>query len=224
MQKVTVKDIKIREGIKNEKPWKLVIIIGDDGSEFTTFDAGAAEVGIGGVIELDPVIKAGKTNFTKFQILQKSSPSSGNGGIQASMTPEMWVEKDRIERWSIEAQTIFKGAIELAKLEKRTPQMDGVIVASFDWAIDHFATKLITPKPTSATKLKKDTSSLQAMTFADAGKLKTACQDELKMSATQISKETAGFNLLTEEGRKEAWVAVLAVYTSNKDNPEKLFD
>lgn len=86
MQTVNVTDIKVKTGVtktgpKAGDPWELVIIIGDDGSEFTTFDKAAKEVGIGGIIELEPVIKAGKTNFTKFTIKKKGqapAPSATN--------------------------------------------------------------------------------------------------------------------------------------------------
>jgi len=66
---IKVKDIKVKTGTTSSgknagKPWKLIIITGEDGSEFTTFDTGAEEVGVGGVIALEPIIKAGKVNFT----------------------------------------------------------------------------------------------------------------------------------------------------------------
>ncbi len=85
MQTVNVTDIKVKDGVTTEgaragQKWELVIITGDDGSEFTTFDTKAKEVGVGGVIELEPVLKGGKVNFTKFKIISKGTPVS-----QASM-------------------------------------------------------------------------------------------------------------------------------------------
>lgn len=93
MQTVNVTDIKVKEGIvksgpKTGDPWELIIIIGDDGSEFTTFDKKAKEVGIGGVIELEPVIKAGKTNFTKFNIISKGKAAAPTPGPSGGDSPE----------------------------------------------------------------------------------------------------------------------------------------
>ncbi len=135
MQKVKVKDIKVKTGVtksgQNEgKPWELIIIIGEDGSEFTTFDTGAKEVGIGGVIELNPVIKAGKTNFTEFKILEKGGAAQGpQKSTNGDMTKDDWEKKQKIERASYEAQTAFKGAIELAIADKiiSLPFMDAAI-------------------------------------------------------------------------------------------------
>lgn len=101
MQIVNVTDIKIKTGItrtgaKAGDPWELIIIIGDDGSEFTTFDKAAKEVGIGGIIELEPVIKAGKTNFTKFTIKKKGQAPAPSATSSSEETP--------IKRQSIEDQ------------------------------------------------------------------------------------------------------------------------
>ncbi len=119
MQIVNVTDIKIKTGVtktgaKAGEPWELIIIVGEDGSEFTTFDKAAKEVGIGGILELEPVIKAGKTNFTKFTIKKKGqAPVASTNGGKADMTTEMWDEKQRIERDSIESQTRAERITEL---------------------------------------------------------------------------------------------------------------
>ena len=99
MQIVNVTDIKIKTGVtktgaKAGDPWELIIIVGDDGSEFTTFDKAAKEVGIGGIIELEPVIKAGKTNFTKFTIKKKGQAPA----------PSVTSEETPVKRQSIEDQ------------------------------------------------------------------------------------------------------------------------
>lgn len=101
MQIVNVTDIKIKTGVtktgaKAGDPWELIIIIGDDGSEFTTFDKAAKEVGIGGIIELEPVIKAGKTNFTKFTIKKKGQAPVLSATSTSEETP--------VKRQSIEDQ------------------------------------------------------------------------------------------------------------------------
>lgn len=101
MQIVNVTDIKMKTGVtktgtKAGDPWELIIIIGDDGSEFTTFDKAAKEVGIGGIIELEPVIKAGKTNFTKFTIKKKGQAPVPSVTTSSEETP--------VKRQSIEDQ------------------------------------------------------------------------------------------------------------------------
>ncbi len=126
MQTITVKDIRVKTGItksgQNEgKPWELVIIIGQDGSEFTTFDTAVKDVGIGGVLEAEVEVKNGKTNIKSFRILTKgtaSAPVAAGPAPQANGFPDMskedWAEKQRIERASFEAQTAFKGLMEVA--------------------------------------------------------------------------------------------------------------
>lgn len=101
MQIVNVTDIKMKTGVtktgpKAGDPWELIIIIGDDGSEFTTFDKAAKEVGIGGIIELEPVIKAGKTNFTNFTIKKKGQTPAPSASSAGEETP--------VKRQSIEDQ------------------------------------------------------------------------------------------------------------------------
>ena len=149
MQEVRVKDIKTKEGVTERgaragQPWELVIIVGDDGSEFTTFDTGAKEVGIGGLIELEPVIKAGKTNFTKFNIKEKGSsaatPPGKTNGQRSDMTKEDWAKKDRIERASIETQTAFKGIIDLLVAKIILPEGSAAKEA-LEWASSHFKGK-----------------------------------------------------------------------------------
>lgn len=230
MQKVTVSDIKIKEGMKGDRAWKLIIITGEDGSEFTTFDPKAAEVGVGGVIELEPVAKAGKINFTEFKILQKGPPSGGGSESRNGMTPELWAEKDRLERHSMESMSAFRGILELAATEQfnklrsgsdaTKDKLDKVFDKALDWALGHFKSTVVPaakPATTQATK-QEDKPDLQGLVFADAGKFKTACVEHIKMSLSQIDKETAGFDLNTEEGRKDAWASILVAYEKDPDN------
>ena len=114
MQTVNVTDIKVIEGVTKEgakagQKWKLIILIGDDGSEYTTFDTKAQEVGIGGVIELEPVVKGGKVNFTKFTIKKKGTPFSPTVGGASTSTNGDSPEK----RKSIEDQTRAERITEL---------------------------------------------------------------------------------------------------------------
>jgi len=224
---VTVKDIKVKTGIsksgKNEgKPWKLIIIIGEDGTEFTTFDAGAEEVGIGGVIELEPIIKAGKINFTEFKIIRKGAQAPLPNGERSGMTPEMWAEKDARDRWSKECNTCFMGVMQLATVWPTDKKAQETIGIALDWAKEHLekpseaARAFNVPKP-DATKSTVGASGddLKGLVFADAGKLKTACKDRLKMTLPQIESETGGFDLKTERGWHEAWMQIVSIYGEN---------
>jgi len=143
-------------------------------------------------------------------------------GKPDGMTPELWAEKDRAYNHSIETQVAFKGIIELAKacVEKESNisvmvKFPPVYDAALDWAMAHFTDKPApAQKPVSApTKSTTATSKpvTDGMVFADAGKLKTAMQDDLGMNGAQISAATAPFNLLTEQGRKDCWSSILAV-------------
>lgn len=224
---ITVKDIKVKEGTTksgpNEgKPWKLIILIGQDGTEFTTFDASAQEVGVGGVIELEPIIKAGKINFTDFKIIQKGSFQPSPNG-QPDMSKEDWAEKDRLERWSRECNTCFMGIMNVASacvkeqvIMEKTGKFAEAYDAALDYALNHFNGKPVsksTQKPApEATKSKSEAldPDLNSITFANAGELKTTCKDLLKMDFTEIGKVTEKFQLNTELGRKDCWANILA--------------
>jgi len=235
---VTVKDIKVKEGTTKAgpntgKPWKLIILIGEDGTEFTTFDASAQEVGVGGIIELEPVIKAGKINFTDFKIIQKGSfqapPPPRPEGTAPAMTPDMWDKKQQVERHSIETQTIFKGIMELAKacIEKETNigsmvKFNPVYDAALDWAMAHFtgekpakpaATKPTPQPPQRATGASKE--DLSSLVFPDAGKLLTYLTNDLGMNGYERTAATAGYDLTTEQGRKDCWISILETRKHN---------
>ena len=84
MQPVRVANIHSKTGVtqsgKNQgKPWELVIVTGDDGSEFTTFDLAIKEVGIGALIDIDVEIKNGKTNIKNFILKEKGTEKPAAG-------------------------------------------------------------------------------------------------------------------------------------------------
>ena len=115
MQKVRIKEVKVEPGKTGDKEWKKITVTGEDGSQFTTFDHKAEELKSGDLIELEPVVKGKYVNFEKWNVLESgppaavSAPSNGNG-----MTPELWAEKDRLERLSIEGQVAMKCVTEAA--------------------------------------------------------------------------------------------------------------
>ena len=106
---------------------------------YTLFDAHHQEVATANLgkrvrvmYEMD---KTGKyRNVQSIMPAPDEVPSSG--GTQ--MSPEAWAEKDRLEQWSIESQTAYKGLIELAKTgyEEGT-KLAKAIDAALDWALAH---------------------------------------------------------------------------------------
>ncbi len=68
------------------------------------------------------------------------------------------------------------------------------------------------PKPSPETVRPKSTASgdeLSSLVFADAGKLKTAMQNTLKMTGLEIAAATAGFDLTTVDGLAACWADIL---------------
>ena len=161
---ITVKDIKVKEGIsksgKNEgKPWKLVILEGTDGKEYTTFDAKAEELQPGAVIKIDQVTLKTKDNgdesrtFKEFAIVSAPTPGPAPTNGNKGMTPEAWAEKDRLERWSIESQVAFKGVVEMSSYEQNmeNERFKTVFNAALDWAMAHFQSTKLPQQPTTKT-------------------------------------------------------------------------
>ena len=199
MQTVKVKDIKVKTGTvasgKNEgNPWELIIIIGEDGSEFTTFDTAIKEVGIGGTLELEAVIKKGKANITKFTIIQKGSaaPAPGPNG-KPDMSKEDWSEKDRLERWSRECNTCFMGIMGAADKGlggAYSENFGEVFEAALAWALKHFNG---TPAPAPRYKEKDGVITAEKpATTADADFDKLVSGSEFKNVGeflTRVTKE-----------------------------------
>ena len=85
MQKVKIGSVRTKsgEGGDGKKPWTLVIVTGDDGSEFTSFDRKLEALGPGSVIEIDPEIvnKNGKTkvNIKDYKVISEVAAAQGPG-------------------------------------------------------------------------------------------------------------------------------------------------
>ena len=165
---ITIKDIKVKTGVvksgKNEgNPWKLVIITGEDGKEYTTFEASAEKLTVGTVLKLDKVTiseKDGKTkhDFKEFEVVSAPTapglpPAPSNG-----MTPQDWAEKDRLERRSREANTCFMGLTAMACIPSLMLQpnialkYNEALGLAMDWAIAHFQMKTTEAKPAPEVK------------------------------------------------------------------------
>jgi len=224
---VTVKSAKVaKTGTNKNGDWELIVVTSEDNTDYTTFDKKAKHLTNGSVIDIgEPTIREGKVGFKEFTMVSAPAtpPPSSVAKIDTSheMTPDMWAEKDERQRLSIEAQVAYKGIMELAGAHENpiSEKFEVIFDAALDWAMAHFKTSQPSAKPAPEPLKSKseDLPDLHGMVFADAGKLKTALQNILKMSASQIQKETAGFDLTTEEGRKQAWMQIIAVYREKPD-------
>ncbi len=238
MQQVKVKDIRVKTGTvksgKNEgNPWELVIVIGEDGSEFTTFDTAVKDVGIGGTLELEAVIKNNKTNITFFKILEKGSdvPEPGApappGTPTNGMTPEAWEKKDRLERWSREANACYMGlpALIAGKPPGDIVSKDALLpteakalevwTAAMNWAKAHFTTTAPIAKTEKAeATLDKDwekmASGSETPEFKNTGDFLTRATKEFNMTALGICIGLGVKEIAEVTDFTKAWATLVA--------------
>jgi len=158
---ITVKSTKIaKTGTNKSGDWELVLVTSDDGTDYATFHKNAKNLIAGTVIDIgEPKIEKGKCSFKEYEIVSAPAETPPAGTSKSDMTPEMWAEKDRIERWSFEAQVAYKGIVELVKTiystDKEIPdELKKVYDVALNWALAHFQTSNPTPtKPVwQATK------------------------------------------------------------------------
>ncbi len=161
---ITIKDIKVATGVvksgQNQgNPWKLVIITGEDGKEYTTFEASAETLTVGTVLKLDKVTiteKDGKTKHDFKEYVVVSEPTGGASPAPASlngMTPDAWAEKDRLERRARASNTCFMGIMQLASTPnlnvnpKYLEKFEKAVEFAMDYAIVHLQPKTVEAKP-----------------------------------------------------------------------------
>jgi len=234
---ITIKSVKVgKTGTSAKGDWELIVITSEDGTDYRTFQKSAKNLIAGTVIDIgETVIKEGKITIKEYTVVSAPAAPALPNDVQPAyipggavkidtsqdMTPEKWAEKDERQRLSIETQVAYKGIMELAGAHENpiSEKFEVIFDAALDWAMAHFKTSQPSAKPAPEPLKSKseDLPDLHGMVFADAGKLKTALQNILKMSASQIQKETAGFDLTTEEGRKQAWMQIIAVYREKPD-------
>lgn len=233
---ITVKSAKVlKEGNRKDgTPYKWIAVVAEaTGIEYTTFDK-KAHIGAGAVLEIgEPDVKEGKHSFKDCTIVKEApalaTVSSTNVNGRPGMTPEMWAEKDRLERWSRECNTCFMGVVELCKNlphpdPKTMPRnrLHDVLDAALDWAMDHFkTTSAPKPKP-QATKSTGEASDndLDTLVKQNAGGFYTACNKRHGLNKTTVDKEIASIpnvDLSNERGRGIAWAHINAVYGGRPD-------
>jgi len=160
---ITVKSVKVaKTGTNKSGEWELIVVTSEDNTDYTTFDKKAKNLTGGAVIDIgEPTIKEGKIGFKDFTVVSSpASPLPSQNG-KPGMSPEAWAEKDRLERHSIEAQTAFKGIVELVKTYielKAVPdkRLQDVYDKSLNWAEAHFTLRTPSaPKPSEKPVPKK---------------------------------------------------------------------
>jgi len=116
MQKVTIAEVKSKSGEGGKSGhWTLVIVVGDDGAEFSSFDTALEKLTPGSVIGIEPevVIIQGKTkiNIKEWKLISEApagGPAPGvannkGGGYRRSLEDDLALEA--VKRRSIEGQT-----------------------------------------------------------------------------------------------------------------------
>ncbi|KKM27109.1 hypothetical protein LCGC14_1578040 [marine sediment metagenome] len=105
MQMITIKEIT--PSTAENKP---TIIVDDTGAKMSGFDFTLKDLNPGDVIEAELQIKGKYTNILNFNMLKKNTEPIKP---KEEMTTDMWAEKDRITRASIEGQVAMKCYTEL---------------------------------------------------------------------------------------------------------------
>lgn len=195
---ITVRSSKVAKTGQNEKgAWELIVVVDETtGVEFTTFDK-KAHAGTGAVLDIgEPIIKEGKHSFKKVVEIIKGgvAPSPGANGGQPGMTPELWAEKDRLERLSMESMSAFRGIVELAsspnykQWDKLNEAVDKALDKALDWAIAHFQQPSEAAKPPAKSKEKAAPGPAESKGFANAGEFLKSCLDNLGMNKTDVTE------------------------------------
>lgn len=102
MQKIFIKEVN--PSTAENKP---TIIVDDTGAKMSGFDFALKDLNPGDVIEAELQVKGKYTNIISFNMLEKNTEPP-----QKEMTTDMWAEKDKVTRASIERQTAAKIAFE----------------------------------------------------------------------------------------------------------------
>lgn len=221
-QKVSVVKVSVKSGTGAKGPWTNTRITSDTNVVFSGFDKKLSYLKEGALIELDEVEVNDKgNNILKWHLLEEGT-GSGASSQNSGDSPE--------KRKSIEDQTRAYIIADLFKAEKLL-HSDSQVKKLLTW-LDELGKpapeKAKTGKPSETTTksaTEEPPPDLHSLTFADAGKLKTACKDLLKMGLAQIEKEVEGFDLTTEKGRADAWMQIVAVSKKpNETDPEGLFE
>ncbi len=192
---ITVKSSKVGStGTSQKGAWELIVVTSADNTDYTTFHKGAKNLVAGTVIDIgEPKIEGGKCSFKEYTVVSEAlAPvveENRNG-----MTPELWAEKDRLERWSKECNTCFMGIMEITKNQAPEGKLKDVYDAALDWAMAHF-------KGTKQTE--KDAEELWPKNPPHTEAVRVAKLVEQQESTDEIKTQIA--DLLTFVAEKKGW-------------------
>ena len=203
MQQIMVEEIRVVKSKPDaEKKWELVALVAD-GTEFTSFDTAIKEVGIGGVLEFEPVFKDGKINIKKgWTIISKGQAPAPSSKFNGGDSPE--------KRNSIENQTRAYIIADLFKADRLKPNSSQV-VKLLAW-LDQLDSP-VKAEPVETTKTNPETKKEEPGTFKNLGEFLTA-MNEKGLSRTQTVDELIRLKLIKDEADlpklnlNEAWEAL----------------
>lgn len=162
-QKITVKEVRGPLG-KGEK--KFFSIKDDKGGEFTSFDTKLANIKPGSVLEAEVEVSGQYINLKEWKVISEPSPEAPSSTTYRRDTEGIEFEYrlkahlQEIERKSIEAQSAYRGIMELAAQEL-PKEISGKFGEVFDLALDWAKARLgVTPtKPIPSLERTKSTRS-----------------------------------------------------------------
>ncbi len=117
MKQITIAEVRHKSGTNDKGAYNSTQITDTEGSKWSTFADEQATLGVGDVVDIEMTLKDGVpvlykeyVKFGKFTVIMTSAPGFTQSPLLPpptgdGMTPEMWEEKDRIKRLSIERQS-----------------------------------------------------------------------------------------------------------------------
>ncbi len=224
---ITVKSIKVlKEGKSEFGEWTLVGITTDEDVQYTTLAKEAGLISPGVTLKITNMDKdeQNRESFKKFEYVTGGPKAETASKIdkapspyQGEMTPELWSEKDRITRTSIEGQNALTNLTNLTvagiKLEDCPSLLSNALRAKIGGFTEVVASNPNPSKPvesTPKTQAKKETKE-EAPTFKNIGEVLNAYvkkggtrEEALEIWGVKESDDLSKLNLI------EAWEAVNA--------------
>ena len=214
--KIAVKSVKVlKTGTNQYGDWKLVKVYTDEGIEYTTLAEEADQIPGGSTINITDMDEDEKgKKFKKFEIIVMGNvpPSSGGGNLppgggNAGMTNEMWDQKQRVERDSIEAQTRAERITELW-IASKIMETDSLVTKLRAWLELLGGSKPAAALVSAPTETKGKVPPLQALgeLYTRAGKFGLSPRDVCEAVEVGKREDIIDFD--------EAWVATAKKFAS----------
>ena len=230
MQDIRVVEVRGPLG-KGDK--KFFAVKDDKGAEFTTFDTKINQVTPGSLISAEIKIDGKYNNITEWKLLEQGALVSAQVNGRSDMTPELWAEKDRLERRSREAIACFQGIMELAASEQHRAlrslndvlkeRLDKTLDAALDWALAHFTLPQKTSELAEVEKQAKKKESDKAWDamnpeFKDRGEFLTRVTVELKLTTAEICVKLSINDVKEITDFKKAWAILTQKPATEKES------